>query len=133
MIATRAERSAAPGAADMSMGCASSSGGVPRPRRASGAAIEPPAISATSSAHQARARGPNCARASATQTNSAEAPTSASAPLVISLVVAGSSTSVKVCTLPQMSAAPAAAAAAPNQTSTPTLSHAGENTSVENS
>src|SRR5439155_18505653 len=101
-----------------------------RPRSVSGTATDAAAIATISTAHDARAGRPNCARTRATHTNNAAATRSVSTLVVISSVVAGSSTSVNVCRLPQISAAPAAEAAAPSHTSTPTLSHAGENTSV---
>ena len=55
--------------------------------------------------------------------------TSISAPRLMRRTVSGSSTSSKVCRFAHIRAAPAIAAAAPSHVSTPTLIHAGENSS----
>ena len=124
---TRAGRSVVPMSSVTSIGWASRTGTAPRPRITSGASTEPPATITRSTAHVTRWPGQKCARSNPTTTNSDAKATSDSMPLAISVAVVGSSTIVNVWRLAHMSAAPPAAAAAPSQDRTPTLTHAGEN------
>ena len=129
-IVTRDGRSVVAGSRIASSGRVSSTGTRARPRSASGAAIDDggdraPAAAPTGAAGRGKLR----AQRPTTTKRQAEA-MSASMPLAISFtLVVGSSTSVNVRRFAHMSAAPAAAAAAPSHDSTPTLIHAGENSS----
>ena len=113
---------------DTSIDRASSSGGTPRPRSASSAAIDDSTITTNSGAQTARACGA-LRRRIAVNTHRIAAADSTIVLASSALAVAASSTSENVTRLRHIRVAPAAAAIAPSHVSTFTLSHAGENTS----